>query len=113
MSKLAKSPRYDEIRRRTQKIQKMLSLRDPEVTGDRQALSAPVYTGPPPCRAALAHWPDEWRERWGRLANALEESGLNWQEAEARAFVEVWNQRRAESRGRESEVPRSLDPERN
>jgi hypothetical protein len=44
---------------------------------------------------ALARWPDEWRERWGRRANALEEAGLPWHEAEAQAFVEVWNERRA------------------
>jgi hypothetical protein len=47
-----------------------------------------------PYRAALANWPDEWRERWGRRANELQDEGLNWRDAEARAFVEVWNQRR-------------------
>ncbi|MDR3638404.1 MAG: hypothetical protein P4L84_31665 [Isosphaeraceae bacterium] len=52
-------------------------------------------SGPPPCRMALARWPDEWRERWGRRANALEDTGLPWHEAEAQAFVEIWNERRA------------------
>jgi hypothetical protein len=37
-----------------------------------------------------------WRERWGRRANALEESGLTWRDAETQAFVEVWNLRRQE-----------------
>jgi hypothetical protein len=46
-------------------------------------------------RAVLANWPDEWRERWGRRANALEETGLHWRDAEGQAFVDVWNQRRA------------------
>jgi hypothetical protein len=49
-----------------------------------------------PYRTALANWPDEWRERWGYRANALEETGLNWQEAELRAFFEVQQERRAE-----------------
>lgn len=49
-----------------------------------------------PYRTALANWPDEWRERWGHRANALEEQGLDWQEAEARAFFEIQEERRAE-----------------
>jgi hypothetical protein len=40
----------------------------------------------------VADWPVEWRERWGRRANALEvENGLSWRDAETQAFVEVWN----------------------
>ena len=49
-----------------------------------------------PYRTALANWPDEWRERWGHRANALEEQGLDWHDAEARAFFEVQHERRAE-----------------
>jgi hypothetical protein len=49
---------------------------------------------PLPYRLVLANWPIEWRERWGRRANDLEEAGLNWRDAEGRAFVEVWNQLR-------------------
>jgi len=49
-----------------------------------------------PYRAALAQWPDPWRERWGRRANALEETGLRWREAETRAFAEILHERRAE-----------------
>jgi hypothetical protein len=89
---------FDEARRRTRRIQSMLMLRDPEAAADPAPTAPHAYSGPPPCRAALVNWPVEWRERWGRLANALEESGLSWQEAEARAFVEVWNQRRAETK---------------
>ena len=48
-----------------------------------------------PYRTALANWPDEWRERWGYRANALEEQGLGWQDAESRAFFEVHDERRA------------------
>ncbi|AGA27680.1 hypothetical protein [Singulisphaera acidiphila] len=49
-----------------------------------------------PYRTALANWPDEWRERWGHRANDLEEAGLGWREAEACAFFEVQEERRAE-----------------
>jgi hypothetical protein len=56
---------------------------------------APENDGQSPHRAALARWPVEWREKWGYRANALEDSGLNWRDAEIQAFVEVWNERRA------------------
>jgi hypothetical protein len=63
---------------------------------------SPELTSPPPVfhplayRAVVADWPVAWRERWGRRANALEESGLTWRDAETQAFVEVWNLRRQE-----------------
>ena len=50
---------------------------------------------PLPYRNVLADWPDEWRERWGRRANDLEDSGLSWRDAEGRAFVEIYSQVRA------------------
>ena len=56
---------------------------------------APVFH-PLAYRGVVADWPVEWRERWGRRANALEENGLSWRDAEAQAFVEVWNQLRAQ-----------------
>lgn len=81
------------------------------------APAAPArLSGPPPCRMALARWPDEWRERWGRRANALEDTGLPWHEAEARAFVEVWNERRALGQTdpeTASGSPVPVEPERN
>jgi hypothetical protein len=40
-------------------------------------------------RDQLAGWPIEWRERWGRLANALEEQGVLFPESERRAFDRV------------------------
>lgn len=54
-----------------------------------------VDVKPLPHRIVLAAWPDEWRERWGRRANDLEEAGLSWRDAEGRAFVEVWSEWRA------------------
>jgi len=39
----------------------------------------------------VAGWTVEDRERWGRRANELEETGLGWRDAEAQAFVEVWH----------------------
>jgi hypothetical protein len=46
---------------------------------------------PPAYRGVVAGWPQDWRERWGRRANELEEAGLSWRDAEAQAFVETWN----------------------
>jgi hypothetical protein len=51
----------------------------------------PPVSHPPAYRGVLATWPEDWRERWGRRANELEEAGLHWRDAEAQAFVEVWN----------------------
>jgi hypothetical protein len=48
-----------------------------------------------PYRAILAAWPNRWRERWGRRANALEDQGLSWRAAEVLAFVEVQDEKRA------------------
>ena len=48
-----------------------------------------------PWRQKLARWPDPWRERWGRRANALEESGLDWREAERVAFERTVEERTA------------------
>jgi hypothetical protein len=81
----------------------------------------PVNTKPPApvfhplaYRGVVAEWPVEWRERWGRRANALEEKGLSWRDAEAQAFVEVWNQRRSQQAGDAGIAPLvSADAERN
>jgi hypothetical protein len=54
--------------------------------------SRSIILHPPTYRSVVAGWPVEWRERWGRRANALEENGLSWRDAETQAFVEVWNQ---------------------
>lgn len=94
-----------DVARHGRKVQRTFLVPDeenvePEMQAGAAASPAPVpsstrVSGPPPCRMALARWPDEWRERWGLRANALEDAGLPWHEAEARAFVEVWNERRA------------------
>ena len=52
---------------------------------------------PPAYRKVVAGWSDDWRERWGLLANSLEESGLSWRDAESQAFVEIWKQIRVET----------------
>lgn len=56
---------------------------------ERATIDADVK--PLPYRMVLAAWPDEWRERWGRRANDLEDAGLSWRDAEGRAFLEVWS----------------------
>jgi hypothetical protein len=61
-------------------------------------------------RGVVAGWPVTWREQWGRRANELEETGLFWRDAEAQAFVEVWNIFR---QGHPSLPLASSDPERN
>jgi len=66
---------------------------NPRRRPSRTPAAAPVFH-PPEYRRVLANWPDEWREQWGRRANALEENGLSWRDAEAQAFVEVWNRLR-------------------
>lgn len=55
-------------------------------------------------RGVVAGWSLENRERWGRRANELEETGLAWRDAEAQAFVEVWH------RVRESGAPLEAAP---
>jgi hypothetical protein len=45
--------------------------------------------------SALADWPIPWRERWGRRADALQDAGLGWKEAEQQAFKEVAAERAA------------------
>jgi hypothetical protein len=61
-----------------------------------KATSSPPIFHPLAYRGVVADWPDEWREQWGRRANALEDSGLSWRDAETQAFVEVWKLRRRE-----------------
>src|SRR5262249_8978933 len=43
----------------------------------------------PPRPPELARWPIEWREKWGRLANQLEDEGVPFPESERRAFQQV------------------------
>jgi hypothetical protein len=81
--------------RRSRKVQRMFAGLQPD--GEERPDELPVLDFRSfPYRTALANWPDEWRERWGHRANALEEAGLSWQDAEARAFFEVQEERRAE-----------------
>jgi hypothetical protein len=40
-------------------------------------------------RDQLAGWPVEWRERWGRLANALEDEGGSFPRSEFEAFNRI------------------------
>jgi hypothetical protein len=69
--------------------------------------------GPPPAdrrrRLAVARWPVEWRERWGRRANELQDHGRPWDVAEWIAFRETARDLiEAERRG---EVPESAYPD--
>ena len=61
-----------------------------EVSRHRPEITSPPVFHPLAYRGVVADWPIEFREQWGRRANALEESGLSWRDAETQAFVEVW-----------------------
>ena len=76
-----------------------------------EAYPPPVFH-PPVYRGVLASWPEDWRERWGRRANELEEAGLSWRDAEAQAFAEVWNHFHREPRAI-VRAPSVAHPERN
>jgi hypothetical protein len=71
----------------------------PAPTGDQEAVatkSRPLLevTGEPlPWRRKIARWSDDWRERWGLRANALEDAGLPWRDAERQAFDELQRER--------------------
>jgi hypothetical protein len=43
----------------------------------------------PPRPVELASWPVEWRERWGRLANQLEDWGMRFPECEREAYIRI------------------------
>jgi hypothetical protein len=52
----------------------------------------PEAPAPPPWPrrpAELAEWPVEWRRRWGRLANELQDQGIRWPECEQVAFEQT------------------------
>jgi hypothetical protein len=44
---------------------------------------------PRPTQLHAGHWPHEWRERWGRRANLLQNEGVPWPEYERLAFLET------------------------
>ncbi len=75
----------------------------PGAVGDFSARRLPVKPNPAATvfhplayRGVVAEWPVQWRERWGHRANALEETGLCWRDAETQAFVEVWHEVRGQ-----------------
>ena len=56
--------------------------------------SAPTPVEPNACsrlfwRSTVSRWPINRRQAWGDRANALEESGMGWKEAERVAFEQV------------------------
>jgi hypothetical protein len=91
----------------------------PSETSASFGQSSEHANSPPPVfhrlayRGVIANWPVEWRERWGQRANALEESGLSWRDAETQAFVEVWNQLRHQPTEPPAESPVAANAERN
>jgi len=74
-------------------------------SGAAQQVSKLVAEHPPAYRKVIAGWSVYWRERWGLLANSLEDSGRSWRDAESQAFVEIWKQIRASTDLRNPEPP--------
>lgn len=74
--------------------------RDPYAAEERLAIQEADGIGdrPAPWRESLVNWSDDWRERWGRRANELQDQGHDWYDAERLAFAEVSKAKRAESR---------------
>ena len=87
--------RKRNARRKNRKVQRTFLGIETEVDEDGEEFPVLDFKSFP-YRTALANWPDEWRERWGHRANALEERGMSWQDAEAQAFFEIQEERRAE-----------------
>ena len=84
----------------------------PSTSAERDLAPPPIFH-PLAYRGVVANWPVEWRERWGRRANSLEEGGLSWRDAETQAFVEVWNQLRHQTNGQPAESRGGAEAERN
>src|SRR4051812_31675689 len=84
---------HKEAVRRGRRVRKKLDLLLPGMDGTEPASEKSAEPARLDYRAELAEWPLKWRERWGRRANALEDQGLKWKEAEVRAFIEIWRLR--------------------
>ena len=95
-------------KRRVRETQGMFAMHGLELETESKATESGMESTAPgerasdvkplPYRKVLANWPDDWRERWGRRANDLEErEGLSWRDAEGRAFVEIWSEFRSSS----------------
>ena len=75
----------------TPEIKAALAAHKPALLRLLSGVESPAPPPPPwpPRPLELAEWPVEWRARWGRRANELEDSGIPWPEHERRAFHEV------------------------
>ena len=74
----------------TPEVKAALATHKPDLLrllGDRLGEQAPPPWPPRP--PELAGWPVEWRARWGRLANELEDAGTPFPESERQAFRRV------------------------
>lgn len=57
----------------------------------RQLMDAGLM-GPPastPWRAEVMRWDRPWRMHWGKLANARQDAGMPWKQAEEESFKEM------------------------
>jgi hypothetical protein len=74
-------------------VPSVLSVPSGTDTAKSAPSAEPIGPGPPPAdrswRWIVALWPVEWRERWGRRANELQDRGEPWDHAEWIAFNEL------------------------
>jgi hypothetical protein len=70
-------------------------------SGDEPSKLVPPW---PPRPAQLVTWPVPLRQRWGELANALENQGVPFPDSERRAFAQVRSEE--EENRRRSIAPR-------
>lgn len=62
---------------------------EPDPAGLPEGAADPGPPPWPPRPAELADWPVEWRQRWGRLANEMQDQGIPWPEHERAAFERI------------------------
>ena len=67
----------------------------PAAPNPSEGTEAPAPSPWPPRPAELADWPVEWRERWGRLANRLDDEGIPWPDHERIALDQISAERAA------------------
>jgi hypothetical protein len=74
---------YEDPLTETTKTHSVVSVSDQGEESTDFASPLPPWTPRP---RELASWPVAWRQRWGLLANTLQDQGIPWPEHERQAF---------------------------
>jgi hypothetical protein len=94
----SKSPPSDDTAGCVKSVESPPSAAEPPPQTDPAPALIPVAPWPPR-RRELAYWPLSWRERWGRLANRLQDRGTPWPACEWLAFVLIKRKKEAALHG--------------